>query len=43
MWTVTLCHSPLMPDMQPRDTSVEMVKRFTTAISDLDALAPIPL
>lgn len=38
MWTVTLCHSPLMPDMQPREVSMEMIKRMTTAICDLDSL-----
>lgn len=43
MWTVTLCHSPLMPDMQPRGTSLEMVKRIATAMSDLNALDQIQL
>jgi len=39
MWTPTLCHSPIMPDMQPPEISLEMIKRITTAMSDLDALA----
>ncbi len=39
MWTVTLCHSPWMPDMQPRETSREMIRRLTTAMSDLDSIA----
>lgn len=38
MWTPTLCHSPLFPDMQPKDICFEMIKRMTTAISDLGAL-----
>lgn len=38
MWTPTLCHSPLMPDMQPREIALEMVKRITTAMSDLESL-----
>lgn len=38
MWTVTLVHSPLMPDMQPRDVSIEMIKRMTNAICDLNSL-----
>ncbi len=39
MWTATLCHSPWMPDMQPREISREMIRRLTTAMSDLDSLA----
>jgi aminoglycoside phosphotransferase (APT) family kinase protein len=38
MWTVTLRHSPLMPDMQPRHVAVEMVRRMTQAMSDLATL-----
>ncbi len=38
MWTPTLCHSPLLPDMQPERVSIEMIRRTTTAIDDLDAL-----
>lgn len=41
MWTPTLCHSPLMPDMQPEAVSVEMIKRITTAMSDLESLAAV--
>ncbi len=41
MWTPTLCHSPLMPDMQPEAVSMEMIKRITTAMSDLDSLAAV--
>jgi len=37
MWTPTLCHSPLMPDMQPEAMSLEMIRRITQAISDLDS------
>jgi aminoglycoside phosphotransferase (APT) family kinase protein len=38
MWTITLCHSPLLPNMQPEDTTIAMIERMTTAIADLDAL-----
>jgi aminoglycoside phosphotransferase (APT) family kinase protein len=37
MWTPTLCHPPTMPDMQPVEMSLLMIKRITTAISDLAA------
>ncbi|MCF8534468.1 MAG: aminoglycoside phosphotransferase family protein [Reyranella sp.] len=42
MWTPTLCHSPLFPDMQPRDICFEMIKRMTAAISDLGSLDAFP-
>lgn len=38
MWTPTLCHSPLFPEMQPLEMSRTMIHRITTAIDDLDAL-----
>ena len=38
MWTITLCHSPLLPAMQPEQTSLVMIERITTAMSDLDTL-----
>jgi aminoglycoside phosphotransferase (APT) family kinase protein len=38
MWTITLCHSPLLPNMQPEDTTLTMIERMTTAMADLDAL-----
>jgi aminoglycoside phosphotransferase (APT) family kinase protein len=38
MWTITLCHSPLLPNMQPEDTTLTMIERITTAMADLDAL-----
>jgi thiamine kinase-like enzyme len=37
MWTPTLCHSPMMPDMQPPEMSLEMIRRIATAIADLEA------
>ncbi len=37
MWTPTLCHPPTMPDMQPEAMSLEMIRRITAAMSDLDA------
>jgi hypothetical protein len=37
MWTPTLCHPPTMPDMQPPETSREMIARMAAAIADLDS------
>lgn len=37
-WTFTLSPPPGMPDMQPRDTTLEFVRRISTAIHDLEAL-----
>ncbi len=39
MWTPTLCPPPTLPDMQPESISMEMIKRITVAIDDLDALS----
>ena len=39
MWTITLCHSPLLPDMQHEDTTLEMVGRIATAMSDLESIS----
>jgi aminoglycoside phosphotransferase (APT) family kinase protein len=39
MWTITLCHSPLLPDMQPEETTLAMIERITTAMADLDSLS----
>lgn len=41
MWTITLCHSPLLPNMQPEDTSLAMIERITTAMGDLDSIGSI--
>src|SRR6202163_4712134 len=38
MWTITLCHSPLLPNMQPQDTTLTMIERITTAMGDLGSL-----
>lgn len=38
MWTVTLTHGPLMPDMQPEETSLELLRRAAVAMSDLGTL-----
>jgi aminoglycoside phosphotransferase (APT) family kinase protein len=38
MWTPTLCHSPLLPDMQPREVSLAMIERITAALADHDVL-----
>jgi hypothetical protein len=38
MWTITLCHSPLLPNMQPEETTLMMIQRITTAMADLETL-----
>ena len=38
MWTPTLCPPPTLPDMQPEATSLEMIKRITTAMDDHDVV-----
>ena len=38
MWTITLCHSPLLPSMQPEAMTLAMLDRIATAIADLDVL-----
>jgi hypothetical protein len=38
MWTITLCHSRLLPNMQPEDTTLTMIERITTAMADLETL-----
>jgi aminoglycoside phosphotransferase (APT) family kinase protein len=42
MWSITLCHSPLLPAMQPEEASLTMIERMTAAIADLDALDAFP-
>ena len=37
-WTVTLAPAADMPDMQPRDTSLEFLARITHAVDDLESL-----
>lgn len=37
-WSGTLGQPPDAPEMQPRQTSLEFIRRTTTAIDDLDAL-----
>ncbi|MGY8635064.1 aminoglycoside phosphotransferase family protein [Bradyrhizobium sp. 14AA] len=39
MWTITLCHSPLLPNMQPEETTLMMIERISTAMADLESLA----
>ena len=39
MWTPTLCPPPTLPDMQPEATSLEMIRRITTAMHDHDVLS----
>jgi hypothetical protein len=38
-WTVTLSPPAGMPDMQPKDITLEFIRRIATAIDDVDALA----
>ena len=38
MWTITLCHSPLLPNMQPEETTLAMIERMTIAMADLDSI-----
>lgn len=37
-WTGTLCPTKDQPEFQPRDTTLEFIKRLSHAIDDLDAL-----
>ncbi len=38
MWTITLCHSPLLPAMQTDATSRAMIARISQAADDLDSI-----
>jgi hypothetical protein len=38
MWTITLCHSPLLPAMQSEQTTLAMIERISTAMADLETL-----
>ena len=40
-WTVTLSPPPGIPDMQPRDITLEFIRRLATAADDLDTLAAL--
>jgi hypothetical protein len=37
-WTITLNPAPGMPQMQPRNITLEFLHRIATAMDDLDAL-----
>lgn len=37
-WTITINPAPGMPDMQPRDSTLEFIRRIATAMDDLDSL-----
>lgn len=37
-WTMMLTPAGDMPDMQPRDTAVEFIRRLAIAIDDLGSL-----
>jgi hypothetical protein len=43
MWTITLCHSPLLPAMQSEETTLTMIERIATAMADLDTLRSWPV
>jgi aminoglycoside phosphotransferase (APT) family kinase protein len=36
-WLVTLCPPEGLPDMQPRDTTIEFLTRISTAMDDMDS------
>jgi hypothetical protein len=38
MWTITLCHSPLLPSMQSEAMTLALIERIAIAMDDLDAL-----
>jgi aminoglycoside phosphotransferase (APT) family kinase protein len=38
MWTITLCHSALLPNMQPEATTLAMIGRIATAMADLNSI-----
>lgn len=38
MWTQTLCHPPFQPNSQRDELTYELIRRITTAISDLKSL-----
>jgi hypothetical protein len=35
MWTATLVHPDWVPHMQPDEMSIEMIRRITSAMSDM--------
>jgi hypothetical protein len=41
MWTITLCHSPLLPHMQSEETALAMIERITIAMADLDSIGSL--
>ena len=38
MWTITLCHSPMLPAMQTETTSRTMIERISSAVVDLESI-----
>ena len=41
MWTITSCHSPLLPNMQSEETTLTMIERIATAMANLDSIDSI--
>jgi aminoglycoside phosphotransferase (APT) family kinase protein len=37
-WTITIWVTPMRPQVQPRDTSIEFVRRISSAMEDLESL-----
>lgn len=37
-WAVTLCPPEGLPDMQPKDTTLEFIRRITAAMDDVDSV-----
>lgn len=40
-WTITLTPTADLPDMQPRDVTLEFIRRIATAMDDLDTLGSL--
>ena len=40
-WAVTLTPPEGLPDMQPRDITLEFLRRITTAMDDVDTLGSL--
>lgn len=38
MWTITLRPSPLLPNMQPEETTLVMIERIAMAMADLETI-----
>jgi hypothetical protein len=41
-WTITLRPTASLPDMQPRDITLEFIRRIATAMDDVDTMGSLP-